>query len=71
MLQHNYLVHGIGGGSRGAGGGGGICPHKHDLVGALPPQRSAAGHVNLTQQLSPCSMGQHGTVALVGFKVIV
>ena len=67
MLQHNYLVHGIGGGSR----GGGICPHKNDLVGALPRQRSAAGHVNLTQQLSPCSMGQHGTVALVGFKAIV
>ena len=52
-------------------GGGGICPHKNDVVGALPPQRSAAGHVNLTQQLSPCSMGQHGTVALVGFKATV
>ena len=67
MLQHNYLVHGMEVG----GGGEGICPHKNDLVGALTPKRSAAGHVNLTQQLSPCSMGQHGTVALVGFKAIV
>ena len=70
MLQHNYLVHGIGGGSRGWGGGD-VCPNKNDLVGALPPKRSAAGHVNLTQQLSPCSMGQRGTVVLVGFKAIV
>ena len=64
MLQHNYLVHGIGGRSRGVGGGGGGGGH-------LSPKRSAAGHVNLTQQLSPCSMGQYGTVALVGFKPIV
>ena len=52
-----------------AGGqGGGVCPHKNCLVGALPPRKSGTdGHVNLTQQLSPCSMGQSGTVALVGF----
>jgi len=34
----------------------------------LPPQKSGTGgHVNYAQQLSPCSMGQSGTVALVGF----
>ena len=56
------------------GGRGGICRHRNYLVGALPPRKSARvddGYVNLTQQLSPYSMEQCGTIALVGFKAIV
>ena len=65
---------GQGGRGAEAGGKGGICPHKNYLVGVLPQRKSAAvtdGHVNLTQQLSLCSMEQCKTVALVGFKAIV
>ena len=50
------------------GGRGAFAPEKNCLVGSLPPRKCGTdGHVNLTQQLSPCSMGQSGTVALVGF----
>ena len=52
----------IGGGSRGQGGGGDVCPHKNCLVGTMPPQKFAAvtdGYVSL----SLCSKGQCGTVA--------
>ena len=50
------------------GGRGAFAPEKNCLVGSLLTRKCGTdGHVNLTQQLSPCSMGQSGTVALVGF----